>query len=450
MYTLFQNCIFLLFLFSLLFPPFSSSRYLSRVYSAYLVFLRRHIPFFLRPGGFATLSPILELIRLLVLYHDPELGVALAGLEVHPAMFAVAWVLTGLAKHAPLEAVSSLWDALITEGDPMLMIYVCTALLLRERDAIMLAAQSGAHIPPFLARLPLVPGGADMSPGNAGLSSPDKHKYPPTRHAHHVLLLLQRARVIRQATPLVVEHIYTYATADLEPEEGEGQKGSSQVSLELVEQMVSQLEPQDAISRRSFSKSKSEAVSRPRGSLTKKEKAKRAEKEIKVRRYNEYLFDVIASLHKYSVLPLMPLSIQAQVEEASSIAAGVGRGDKVETASPSQERSRNGIFSPSATGSMAMTVANPHAHNGDRSNDTAILTAEPILPRRLAKQVWVLLFAFFSSVLDQLRGPALDARSQITAKSEALRILQSFAPHVAKGKFGKIYGDCLLYINTSC
>jgi hypothetical protein len=123
---------------------------------------------------FMGLQCSLQFLRLLLLYHDPELAKLLEQHSVTPELFATPWLITLMARGVPIDVVYVLWDTLVLhsvafrppEGTalhagvsvgPGLLHFLVLALLIRNREKLIsgVAADSTLGISPA-AELPMI------------------------------------------------------------------------------------------------------------------------------------------------------------------------------------------------------------------------------------------------------------------------------------------------------
>lgn len=78
-----------------------------------------------------------HLLRLLILYHDPELCSFLDSKKIHPEAYASFWFRSLFASRCSLEVTLVLWDAYFLSNDPFLMFFIALVLLINSRDQIL-------------------------------------------------------------------------------------------------------------------------------------------------------------------------------------------------------------------------------------------------------------------------------------------------------------------------
>ena len=85
----------------------------------------------------STREQSFHLLRLLILYHDPELCSFLDSKKIHPETYACSWFRSLFASRCSLEVTLILWDAYFLLSDPFLMFFVALVLLINSRDQIL-------------------------------------------------------------------------------------------------------------------------------------------------------------------------------------------------------------------------------------------------------------------------------------------------------------------------
>ncbi|KAK4058404.1 hypothetical protein OIO90_000562 [Microbotryomycetes sp. JL221] len=99
-------------------------------------------------GGSAVVQPIVATaIRVhdsLLKIVDFELWQKLEELAIEPQLYAIRWLRLLFTREFPLEDALSLWDGVFAEDNSLRLVeYVCVAMLLRIRDAVLLSDYSG-------------------------------------------------------------------------------------------------------------------------------------------------------------------------------------------------------------------------------------------------------------------------------------------------------------------
>ncbi len=69
------------------------------IYNIFSLFVEIFVPTFFRDEEFLTLQCDLTILKLLLRYHDPELGLYLEKSQITPELYATPWLLTLFAKY---------------------------------------------------------------------------------------------------------------------------------------------------------------------------------------------------------------------------------------------------------------------------------------------------------------------------------------------------------------
>ncbi|XP_012281046.1 TBC1 domain family member 23 [Orussus abietinus] len=78
-----------------------------------------------------------SVLRLLLLYHDPELCSFLDTKRVSPDQYTKGWVNTLFAEVCSLPAVSTMWDLYFMQADPFFMMFLSLIIVINARDQIL-------------------------------------------------------------------------------------------------------------------------------------------------------------------------------------------------------------------------------------------------------------------------------------------------------------------------
>ncbi|KAK3888097.1 hypothetical protein Pcinc_007835 [Petrolisthes cinctipes] len=89
------------------------------------------------PRETGTGAPVYHLLRLLLLYHDPELSTFLDSHKITPDTFAVSWVRSVFSSVVSLDAVIALWDIYFQERDPFFVLFLALVVLVNAREQIL-------------------------------------------------------------------------------------------------------------------------------------------------------------------------------------------------------------------------------------------------------------------------------------------------------------------------
>ncbi|KAA0199528.1 hypothetical protein HAZT_HAZT007197 [Hyalella azteca] len=117
-----------------------------RLYVCFEEILEKYIPRESSPG-----SPIYHFLRLLLLYHDPQLSNHLDSLKITPDQYAAPWVRSLFGSVCSLDTVMSLWDAYFQERDPFFVAFLSLVILVNARDRVLSERSSAAVIETIIA-----------------------------------------------------------------------------------------------------------------------------------------------------------------------------------------------------------------------------------------------------------------------------------------------------------
>ena len=78
-----------------------------------------------------------HLLRLLVLYHDPELCSFLDSKKVHPEQYTGSWFRSLFASQSSFEVTQAIWDTYFVIGDPFHVFFVALVILINSREQIL-------------------------------------------------------------------------------------------------------------------------------------------------------------------------------------------------------------------------------------------------------------------------------------------------------------------------
>ena len=78
-----------------------------------------------------------HLLRLLILYHDPELCSFLDSKKVHPEQYTGSWFRSLFASQCTFEVTQAIWDTYFVIGDPFHIFFVALVILINSRDQIL-------------------------------------------------------------------------------------------------------------------------------------------------------------------------------------------------------------------------------------------------------------------------------------------------------------------------
>lgn len=123
----------------------------SAVFQLFYAMIDRFLPHVFADREFKSLQCSFQLYRLLLLYHDPELGNFLDQHDMIPELYVTPWFMTLFARNLSADLVFCLWDFFLLEEDPFLLHFVAYALVAANRRAILDA--DVAMLPQVLSRL---------------------------------------------------------------------------------------------------------------------------------------------------------------------------------------------------------------------------------------------------------------------------------------------------------
>jgi len=92
----------------------------------------KYIPRDCAPHGAAP-----HLLRLLLLYHDPELCSFLDSKKVSPDLYAGQWFKTLFASCCNIQVVFAMWDVYFQANDPFLVFFLALVILINARDQVI-------------------------------------------------------------------------------------------------------------------------------------------------------------------------------------------------------------------------------------------------------------------------------------------------------------------------
>lgn len=121
------------------------------VYQCFYALIDRFLPHVFVDKEFRSLQCSLQLFRLLMLYHDPELCHYLDQHDMTPELYVTPWFITLFARSLPPEYVFYLWDFFLLEKDSDLPHFVAYALVVAHRGTIIQA--DVAMLPQVLSSL---------------------------------------------------------------------------------------------------------------------------------------------------------------------------------------------------------------------------------------------------------------------------------------------------------
>jgi hypothetical protein len=99
--------------------------------------LSPHFPYFRYIPRSTSEDQAYHLLRLLILYHDPELCSFLDSKKVHPEQYTSSWFRTLFASQCSYEVTQAIWDTYFVIGDPFHLFFVALVILINSRDQIL-------------------------------------------------------------------------------------------------------------------------------------------------------------------------------------------------------------------------------------------------------------------------------------------------------------------------
>nr|CAG4643848.1 EOG090X03TX [Lepidurus arcticus] len=134
----------------LLTPLISLKLSADELYLCFQTIRQRYIP----KSGLVGCAPC-HLLRLLLLYHDPELCTVLDTHKVIPEHYALDWFRTLLSCSVPYNGLLALWDSYFTHDDPFLIFFLALVLIVNAKeDLFSLRSQGRRAMLDFLISLP--------------------------------------------------------------------------------------------------------------------------------------------------------------------------------------------------------------------------------------------------------------------------------------------------------
>ena len=135
--------------FMLLKSKFSIS--LSRIYNLFSCFMEKYLIFYYSENDFQSLQLSLNLLNILLKYHNPLLFHLLDCSLVTPEMYATSWILTCFASKCQLNVTFSILDFIIKENDELFMLYFLVAFLSLNIESF--SVKDNSYLPAILSGL---------------------------------------------------------------------------------------------------------------------------------------------------------------------------------------------------------------------------------------------------------------------------------------------------------
>lgn len=104
------------------------------LYNCFYAMMSRYIP---RTDLSANVSSATyNLLRLLLLYHDPEMCSRLDTGKISMESFSRAWFTTLFASRCSTAVVSAIWDIYLQKSDPFFILYLALVILLNAKEQV--------------------------------------------------------------------------------------------------------------------------------------------------------------------------------------------------------------------------------------------------------------------------------------------------------------------------
>ncbi|XP_042209503.1 TBC1 domain family member 23-like [Homarus americanus] len=102
------------------------------IYICFEEILEKYIP---RESGIG--GPVYHLLRLLLLYHDPELSTFLDSRKITPDLYATSWMRSLFAAVCSLDSTMAVWDIYFQERDPFFILFLALVILVNAREQVL-------------------------------------------------------------------------------------------------------------------------------------------------------------------------------------------------------------------------------------------------------------------------------------------------------------------------
>ncbi|XP_037794747.1 TBC1 domain family member 23-like [Penaeus monodon] len=102
------------------------------IYVCFEEILEKYIP---RESGLG--SSVYHLLRLILLYHDPELSTFLDSRKITPDLYATSWMRSLFSSVCSLDATMAVWDIYFQERDPFFILFLALVILVNARDQVL-------------------------------------------------------------------------------------------------------------------------------------------------------------------------------------------------------------------------------------------------------------------------------------------------------------------------
>ena len=102
-----------------------------QTYACLEVIVKKFVP---RPS---SNDQAFHLLRLLILYHDPELCTFLDSKKIHPQLYSEPWFRSLYAAQCTFEVTQAIWDTYFVIGNPFHLFFLALVILVNSRDQIL-------------------------------------------------------------------------------------------------------------------------------------------------------------------------------------------------------------------------------------------------------------------------------------------------------------------------
>jgi hypothetical protein len=104
--------------------------------------IARFLPQVFTDNDFLSVQCVFRMLRLMLLYHDPELCRCLDQYDIMPELYATPWFLTLFSYNQPLEFLFTLWDQYLLREHELLHFFVAMALIIHQRQQLFQVTHS--------------------------------------------------------------------------------------------------------------------------------------------------------------------------------------------------------------------------------------------------------------------------------------------------------------------
>nr|CCA16383.1 conserved hypothetical protein [Albugo laibachii Nc14] len=107
------------------------------LYQCFYAMIERFLPHTFQDEEFHSLQCSLQLYRLLLLYHDPELCQFLDQHDMSPEIYLTPWFMTLFARNLERCMIFTLWDFFLIQSDPALLQFIAVLLVCDAREELI-------------------------------------------------------------------------------------------------------------------------------------------------------------------------------------------------------------------------------------------------------------------------------------------------------------------------